>query len=507
MQRDSHTISIWQDALSSGDTGTGPAGYPVYDVIIIGAGITGLTTALLLQESGKRCLILEAGNIGFGTTSGTTAHLNTVLDTPYTDIIKKFGKENARLVAQAAGEAIALIREHTDRYHIQCDFMYRDGYLFAQEEGEEKTLDDIYDALGQVGIEAGYTEVIPVPLPFTRAIRFGGQAQFHPVKYLMGLADAFRDKDGVILEHAVADRVTFSGDDHVVYTGSREYRAQAVVYATHIPSGLNSLHFKCAPYRSYVLGLELEQDEAYPEGLAYDLKDPYHYFRTVYLDGRKILLLGGNDHKTGHEENTGSVFTDLEAYARNHYAVRSVVYKWSAQYYEPADGLPYIGKLPGAGGHMYVATGYSGNGMIFGTLAGRILSSLILDQESPYASLLAPSRIKPVASFRNFVRENFDVAKHFIADRIGIASLPGFADLGKGEGRVVKYNEAQVAIYKDEQGNLKALHPVCPHAGCVVQWNSAEKSWDCPCHGARYDVEGRLLNGPASSGLRSIPLD
>jgi glycine/D-amino acid oxidase-like deaminating enzyme/nitrite reductase/ring-hydroxylating ferredoxin subunit len=504
MIRDSETISVWQGTMPFQNISKADGANQSYDVIIIGAGITGLSLGLSLQEAGKCCLILEARNIGFGTTSGTTAHLNTVLDTTYPDIISKFGEENAKLVAKGAAEAINIIKTNVDRNSILCDFEYRDGFLFAENEEEEKTLNSIYESLAKVDIDASFTDRIPVTVPFTKAITFPGQAQFHPVHYLLALTEAFQEKGGTILEQSRVDRIETSGDGLEVFAGSQKYSTNYAVYATHIPPGINLLHFRCAPYRTYVLGMELEDESLYPEGLAYDLQDPYHYFRTAYLDNRKVLLVGGNDHKTGHSE--AYPFTDLEAYARKYYNIKSIPYKWSAQYYEPTDGLPYIGHLPGAAKNIFVATGYSGNGMIFGTLASRIITDLILKGESPYASLFSPARIKPVAAFKNFVMENADVVKHFIADRISVEELPELSELSKEEGRVVKYQERKIAIYKDEYGILKALHPVCPHAGCIVQWNGEEKSWDCPCHGARYDVDGKILNGPSTTDLKQITL-
>jgi glycine/D-amino acid oxidase-like deaminating enzyme/nitrite reductase/ring-hydroxylating ferredoxin subunit len=506
MIRDSKTLSVWQDVIPFVNLNEHSKPDDSYDVIIIGAGITGLTTALSLQERGKRCLILESNNIGYGTTSATTAHLNTVLDTPYNTVIKGFGKDNAQLLAQSTKQAIALIKRNIDHYKISCDFEYKDGFLSAENEEQIKDLDDIFDGLQKVGIEASPTNTIPVPIPFTKAIKFSGQAQFHPINYLLALTEAFTEKGGIIKEHALVSKVEDKEGEQEVHTQDAIYKAASVVYATHIPPGISILSFKCAPYRTYLLGIELNDENQYPEALAYDCEDPYHYFRTVYLDDKKILLVGGNDHKTGHNENTEHVFTELEAYVRRYYDIRAIPYKWSSQYYESADGLPYIGKYPGSNENLYVATGYGGNGMIFGTLAGHIIADLIITGESAYADLFAPSRLKLMASFKNMVTENADVVKHFVADRLSIEALEEFADLGKEEGRVVKYQEKQIAIYKDEYGVLKALSPVCPHAGCIVSWNSVEKSWDCPCHGARYDIDGQLLNGPSVKPLKKIDI-
>lgn len=507
MIRDSRTLSVWQDVIPFVNINEHRQEDATYDVIIVGAGITGLTTALFLQERGKKCLILEANNIGFGTTSATTAHLNTVLDTTYNDITKGFGKESAELIAKGAKQAIALIKRNVDHYKINCDFEYKEGFLFANNEEEVKALDDIFDGLEKVGIEASITDSIPAPMPFVKAIKFPEQAQFHPVNYLLALTEAFTESGGIIREDALVTNVEDKDDIQEVYVGENTiYRAAKVVYATHIPPGLNILDFKCAPYRTYVLGIELNDETQYPEALVYDCEEPYHYLKTIYLDDRKIMLVGGNDHKTGHDDNADRNFTELEAYVRNHYDVSNIPYKWSSQYYEPADGLPYIGKFPGSNENIYVATGFGGNGMIYGTLAGHIIADLIVSGESAYAALLSPSRIKPVAAFKNFVKENADVIKHFIADRLSVESLDEFADLSKEEGRVIKYQEEHLAIYKDEYGALKALSPVCPHAGCIVSWNTAEKSWDCPCHGARYDTDGKLLNGPSTKPLKRIDL-
>jgi len=506
MIRDSKTLSVWQDVIPFVNLNEDPKQDECFDVIIVGAGITGLTTALSLQERGRKCLILEANNIGYGTTSATTAHLNTVLDTPYNDVIKDFGEDNAQLLAQAAKQAIALIKRNVDHYKINCDFEYKEGFLFAENEEQIKDLDDISDGLEKVGMATSQADTIPVPVPFTKAIRFSGQAQFHPVNYLLALTEAFTEKGGVIREHTLVNKVEDKDGTQEVHTGGAVYKAASVVYATHTAPGISILSFKCAPYRTYVIGVELADEKQYPDALIYDCNDPYHYFRTVYLDDKKILLIGGNDHKTGHNENTDHIFVALEAYARRYYDIKDIPYKWSSQYYESADGLPYIGKYPGSNENLYVATGYGGNGMIYGTLAGHILADLLITGESAYASLFAPSRIKLMASFKNMVKENADVIKHFIADRLSIENLSEFADLGKEEGRIVKYEEEQIAIYKDEYGVLKALSPVCPHAGCIVSWNSVEKSWDCPCHGARYDIDGQLLNGPSVKGLKQIDL-
>lgn len=503
--RDAATQSIWQKHISRiADGETSFNSNQVYDVLIVGAGITGLTTALLLQEAGKKCIIAEAHTIGFGTTGGTTAHLNTFLDNSYNYIEKDFGEDKSKLVAQACKEAIDTVAYFVDRYQINCDFEYKKGYLFAENEKEADELDKILEASQRAGTSVHTVNEIPVSLNFNKAIAFDQQAQIHPLKYIFKLAEEFLKLGGVVLQNTMIRSTEKSGDHHLAVADNTSVNTRKIVYATHIPPGINLLHFRCAPYKSYVLGIKLSH-ENYPSDLAYDLKDPYHYFRTQEIDGQKYLILGGDDHKSGQADPEES-YRSLENYAREHYQVSSIDYKWSAQYFVPADGLPYIGKLPGFDEDVFVATGFSGNGITIGSIAGKILRDLIIDNTSRYADLFAPGRIKPIAGFTEFVKENSNVAYRFVADRISVKELDSLNQIPFDEGRIVEYKDEKLAIYKSAAGEVHALSPVCTHAGCIVSWNKAEKSWDCPCHGARFDIEGNVLTGPASKELKKIHL-
>jgi nitrite reductase/ring-hydroxylating ferredoxin subunit len=275
-----------------------------------------------------------------------------------------------------------------------------------------------------------------------------------------------------------------------------------VIYATHMPPNINVFNFRCAPYRSYVMAVTLKSGQ-YPGALIYDMQEPYHYIRTHRIDGQELLIAGGLDHKTAHEDPE-KAFDDLEKYIRKYYKVSSVKYKWSSQYYIPVDGLPYVGQLPLAADGVYCATGYNGNGMMLGTIAGKILSDLAGGKPSKYADLFSPSRIKPIDGFTEFVKENADVAYHFLADRLSIKETDSLKRLKPGTGKVVEVDGKNIAAYRDEQGEIHALSPVCTHAACIVSWNAAEKTWDCPCHGARYTIDGVVLTGPATRDLQKI---
>ncbi len=501
MNRDGATISIWQDQIKAHVPANPWEKNTRYDVLIVGGGITGLTTALLLQQKGKKCILAEAHNIGFGTTGGTTAHLNTLLDAPYYELEKSFGREDAQLVAKGAREAIARIETISRNCNIDCDLEYKTAYLYAETDDEAAELEKIKDGNEHAGVTTEWSNSIPVPVPFTRALSIGGQGQLHAGKYIAGLAKAFEEVGGVILQHCLVSKVT--GDEEILAdTCLGAIKAGACVYATHLPPGINIFSFRCAPYRSYAVAFTLKTGD-YPSGLAYDSKDPYHYFRSHNVNGQDYVIAGGMDHKTGHCDNTEHVFTELEAYLKKYFDIDKVAYKWSSQYYNSVDGLPYIGLMPGHD-HVYAATGYGGNGIIYGTLAGTILCDLICGQASPYAEVFDPSRIKVAAGFSSFIKENADVVSNFVSKRINIDKLKQLADLAPGEGKIVIWENNKVALYKDEHGHIYAVDPVCPHARCIVSWNNAEKTWDCPCHGARYAPNGDLLSGPASKGLTQV---
>lgn len=493
--RDGALQSPWQGGIKP--TNSDQRSNAIYDVLVVGAGITGMTAALLLQQAGKKVVIAEAHSLGFGTTGGTSAHINTFADTTYPEAESAFGAEGARLFADAIQEGFSLI----ESFQKDCDFAYKPGYLYAETEEEVKQLDEIYAGAVKVGVAVKYITGVPTPVPYKKALVWAQQAQFHPLKYLAGLQKAFSTAGGVMRENTLISGVETADGSH----NAADIRAKAVIYATHMPPNINLFNFECAPYRSYVMAVKLKSGK-YPDALIYDTQEPYHYVRTHVIDGEELLLIGGLDHKTGHEDPE-KAFTDLEKYIRDYYSVSSVKYKWSSQYYVPVDGLPYIGKMPLAAEGIYCATGYNGNGMMLGSIAGKILSDLILQRENKYEKLFSPSRVKPMDSFSEFVKENADVAYRFVADRVKVPETDSLKRLQPGTGKVVEVDGQKIAAYRDEEGKIHALSPVCTHAGCIVNWNGDEKSWDCPCHGARYAIDGTVLTGPATKDLLKIGTD
>lgn len=502
--RDGNTTSLWQ-TNADGFKPTLVSDQRSFDVAIAGGGITGITTGLLLQRLGKSCIIFDSWHIGFGSTGGTTAHLNTLLDTPYPQIIDDFGKDKAKLVAQAAKEALELIAEHVSKFNIDCGYSDANAYLYSTNRKENNELQSIHEACRDVGVETEFVENLPIGFKNDHVLMFKHQAKFSPIDYVYGLAKEFEKAGGVIRQNCRVNDVTGS-EPLQVETTDGVFSAKSFVFATHIPPGVNLLHLRCVPNRSYAMSVRVAGGN-YPEGLVYDMKDPYHYYRTQNVGGVNYLIVGGYDHKTAHKSNTEESFMQLEAHVREHFNVEEITHKWSSQYYESVDGLPYIGHLPGKEENVFVATGFGGNGMTYSHVAAKVLAHLIMKLPCPYSGVFHPGRIKPVAGFTNFISHNADVVAQFSHKWLPLDDLEELAALAPGEGRVVKFNDESVALHKDQNGGLHAVRPICTHLGCSVTWNLAEQSWDCPCHGARYSPDGEVLNGPASQDLERIILE
>ncbi len=504
INRDGQKASLWQETVNPFESNYSERTGVVYDVIIAGGGITGISTGLLLQREGLQCLVLEAETLCFGTTGGTTAHLNTLLDTPYTIISKNFGEENAVRVAGAVKNAITLIHDNIKQYGIECGFSYADACLFATEEKQLKELNKVSEATASAGLDVSWTTTTGLPVPFLKAIRVGAQARFSPAAYVYGIAREFEKAGGDIIQQC---RITGAenGEPVEVTTAKGKFRGRKLIYATHVPPGLNLLHLRCAPYRSYATAFTVS-DGNYPETLSYDMYDPYHYYRSQEINGKKFLIAGGYDHKTGHEENTEKCFSELIAHCHKYFPVEKVHYTWSSQYFEPADGLPYIGHLPGERDNIFVATGFGGNGMTYSQVAAMLLKNLVTGKEDELQELFSPNRVKPIAGFTNFIGHNADVIRQFAGQWFSNEKLQEIAGLAAGEGKVMTYEGHKLGLYKDETGKIHAVNPLCTHMKCQVQWNMSEKSWDCPCHGARYSPDGLILTGPSTRPLEKIDI-
>jgi nitrite reductase/ring-hydroxylating ferredoxin subunit len=371
-------------------------------------------------------------------------------------------------------------------------------------------VDDIQreaDACGQLGIDASLARATPLPFPVAASLCFRDQAQLHPRAYILALAAAVSGDGCTIFEDSHVTDVD-DGDPCRVSTIDGEVVCDDVIVATNVPV-THRLFFptKIPAYRTYAIAARTDR---LLDALCWDTDNPYHYIRThTAADGAHFLIVGGEDHKTGQQDDTHTPFRRLEAYVRQRFGEREFVNHWSGQIVTPLDGLPYIGRTT-LGNRVFIATGFAGQGLTMGTLAATLLSDLLLGVKNPYADLYRPSRIKPWSSARSFLRENLDFPTHVIADRLrrrGENGEMGVERLPPGEGAVLNLEGKRLAVYRDHAGHLSAVSAVCTHLGCVVQWNSTEKSWDCPCHGSRFEPTGRVLNGPAIAALptRELP--
>jgi glycine/D-amino acid oxidase-like deaminating enzyme/nitrite reductase/ring-hydroxylating ferredoxin subunit len=467
------------------------------DVAVVGAGICGLTTAYLLARAGRRVAVIDDGPIAGGMTQMTTAHITNMMDDRYFEVEKVHGREGARLAADSHTAAIERIEMICKQEEIDCDFTRVDGYLFLAPGDSRETLEKELEAAHRAGLRAvELLERTPFPTFDTGpCLRFPKNAQFHPLKYLDGVARAIVHEGGQIFCNSHADRIE-GGVPCVVHVGKHVVTADAVVVATNVPvNDRVAIHTKQAPYMTYVIAARLPAGSV-PQVLSWDTGDPYHYIRT-YED---LLLVGGEDHKTGQADDTAERFARLEAWARERFpAMGPVEFHWGGQIMETQDYLAFIGRNPMDHENIYVVTGDSGMGITHGTIAGMLISDLILGRPNPWEKLYEPSRVR-LGAAADFARENANVALQYTEWVTG-GDVSSVDEIQPGSGAIVRRGLEKLAVYRDEKGAVHERHAACPHLGCVVQWNRAETTWDCPCHGSRFDPYGKVINGPANRDL------
>jgi len=471
------------------------------DVAIVGGGITGVTAALLLKLAGKKVALLEARRIGGGVTSGTTGHLTEVIDTRYGELSARFGPDRAALVAASSRVAIETIAELDARFETHARYERLPGFLYSERREERDALGEEAEFMRRAGLSVSISQA-PLPLAIDTAIRIENQAQFHPLEYTLTLASQIPGDGSHVFENARAHNVDEGEPCSVHVAKMPSLRATKVILATHSPLNQVVLQTKVAQCRSYAVSGRVANA---PHGLFWDTDDPYHYTRA-YRDGDAIeLIVGGEDHRTGLGEPSDDPFQRLTAYAAR-LGLEEPQFRWSSQVVEPLDGLPFIGKNAGAE-HVYVATGFSGNGLTFGTLAAIILRDTCLGAFNPYAELYDPARLKPFTRLSSFLAENVEYPLRLMSDALKAPTARSLEEIPRGEGRIVRVQGRRVAAYRDDDGSLHTVSPICTHLGCHVAFNTAEKSWDCPCHGSRFTVDGNVLDGPASDPLELIHLE
>ena len=502
------TESLWMDTadvLSFPPLGSDARAH----VCVIGAGIAGLTTAYLLTRAGKAVIVIDDGPVGSGETGRTTAHISNALDDRYSNLATLFGDDGARRAAESHTAAIQRIEAIAELEGIDCDFERVDGFLFLHDGGKSKLLTDELEASHQAGLaDTELVENAPLDAFDTGiALRFPRQAQFHALRYLNGLARAITRDGGRIYSGTKAKSIEDGVPAKVVTADGHTIIADDIVVATNSPvNDWMVMHTKQAAYRTYVVGLRVPADTV-PHMLLWDTADPYHYVRVSSSDkpdsDYEVLIVGGEDHKTGQAQDTDERFARLERWTRERFPMATdVLYRWSGQVLEPVDSLAFIGKNPGADEHIYIITGDSGHGITHGTIGGMLLTDLIMGVENPWTEIYDPGRIA-IRTAPHFARENLNVAEQY-SSWITPGDVGSTDEIPNGSGAVIRRGMHKIAAYKDESGNVSECSAVCTHLYCIVDWNDTEKTWDCPCHGSRFDPYGKVVNGPAIADLERV---
>ena len=451
-------------------------------------------------------IVLDDGPIGGGMTARTTAHLTNALDDRFYELERLFGEDGSRLAAQSHTAAIDRVEAIVKEEKIDCEFERVDGYLFIPPDGRMKVLEDELPAAHRAGLtEVRRIDRAPLESFDTGScLHFPRQAQFHPLKYLTGLALSIERDGGGIFTGTHADGIEGGPDAHVTTASGYTINAQAIVVATNTPvNDRIAIHTKQAPYTTYVIGARIPKGSV-PSILLWDapadLWDPYHYIRVEKADGHDVLIVGGEDHKTGQQHDGAQRWGKLEQWTRNRFPmVEGIEYRWSGQVMEPVDGLAFIGRNPLDADNVFIATGDSGMGMTHGTIAGMLLTDLIMKRPNPWTELYDPSR-KTLAAAKDFAQENVNVMSQY-TELLTPGDVDSVEQIQKGTGAILRNGLTKVAVYRDDDASLHTMSAVCTHLGCVVTWNAAEKTWDCPCHGSRFDRFGGVINGPANRDL------
>jgi glycine/D-amino acid oxidase-like deaminating enzyme/nitrite reductase/ring-hydroxylating ferredoxin subunit len=503
---DSHaSVPIWTaNGAPAPEPSRALAGDVRTDVAVVGAGIVGLMTARLCRAAGLDVVVLEAKRVGAGESLRSTAHVTAQIDARWNKLVEDLGEATARTIWREAAQSIDVLESAVASLGVDCGWRRVPAFLFTESDRGLYALRDEERAAQSIGIPCAMLEGgIELPWNVAGALRIENQARIDPAALLAALADDLARQGVPIFEHTAALEVRDDAEPTVV-TNTGVVSAKHVVVAAHAPfNNRLLLQTKIAHYRSYVLALR--SPRSLPEGLFWDDADPYHYLRTMDHRGEELVLVGGEDHRTGQDDDTSARIGALASWALERLPGSEVVGRWSGQILEPVDGLPYVGRNS-LERNVLEATGLSGTGWAYGVLAARMLTDAIQGRTHPLADTLAATRVTPMASARRFIQENVQFPWHFFGDRLSTEAteidslLPGTGKLFMSRGM------RKIAVYRDVQGVLHALSPVCPHMGCIIEFNGLESSWDCPCHGSRFDVEGRLLNGPATAGLERLEL-
>lgn len=473
-------------------------GEVLVDTVIVGGGIVGLSAASLLKDAGQKVAVLDMGRIVEGVTGHTTAKITSLHGLIYHELVEKHGEDKAQSYGEANQAALNKITRIIERKKIDCDLKRTAAYTYTENDESVKTIQKEADIAARLGLPASFTKETPLPFDIKGAVRFDEQAQFHPRKYLLSLALGIPGEGSHIFENTKVLSIK-ENDRCEVLTNNGKIYAKNVVIATHFPFYDKGFFYaRLEPHYSYAAAMAIEGKV--PEGMYLSFDGNHHSIRNQPYDGGDLLIVGGGHHKTGQGGDTIRHYREMIEYANERFDVKSIDYHWSTEDYQSIDLLPFIGKSPAAK-NVYIAAGFAAWGMTNGTLSAMIISDLILGNKNKWAGLFDPSRINLGISATRLVAQNVNVMRAYTRGRLSKPEPGKLSSLKKGEGKIMNIDDKRVAVYRDEDDKIYVMSPLCPHMRCVVAWNNAERTWDCPCHGSRFKFDGRLIHGPALADL------
>ncbi len=471
------------------------------DVVIVGGGIAGITSAYVLVNEGLKVALLEADKLLNGTSGHTTAKVTAQHDLIYDEFITNFGRSTARLYYEANTDALNFVKKTVDEHKIECDFKEQDAYLYSTTDEYAQKIENEAQAYEKIGIDGGLVDSIPFDIEIKNAIVMKNQAQFHPVKYLAHLVKIIKEKGGLIFEHTVAVNVETGEKPTVLSRNNKRITGGFVLTCSHFPffegTGLYSARMKAS--RSYAVAVKAKEN--YPGGMYLSVDKPTRSIRSVSTNGEEYIILGGGSHQTGERTDTKEDYNSLRIFSEQVFELEDIQYHWSAQDLKTLDKIPYIGELTTSEPNILVATGFRKWGMTNSTVAALLFRDIILKRSNPYRDLYSPARFYAHPSLKNFFVNNAKVVKHLVQGKMEIPQK-NVNDIPNGEGAVISINGQRKGAYKDENGKLYIVDTTCTHVGCECHWNNSEKSWDCPCHGSRFSYTGEVLEGPAEKPLQ-----
>jgi glycine/D-amino acid oxidase-like deaminating enzyme/nitrite reductase/ring-hydroxylating ferredoxin subunit len=491
--------SIWQIT-------TRPTAFPALaerievDVAVVGGGITGVTTAMLLAAAGRSVAVVEAHAIGSGSTGGSTGNLYAVVGGGMASLVDKWGEDAAQAVVKSRASAVDLIESTVQKHGIDCAFRRVPWHLFTvpDAEDDEPRLVRELAACERAGLDAQLSVNTLLPFRTGPQLVVANQAQFHPLAYVADLARRIASERCFFFENSPVSHI--DGAEGLVTTEHGSIEAEFIVMATHVPKGFDLVQTELGPYREYGVAAEIDTRD-FPPGIFWSAgMNSRHSLRSLEFGGRRYVMAIGHKHKVGQEPDTRNCYDQLEAYLQRHTVPGDTVARWSAQGYFPADGLPYIGPSPGAE-RVFLATGFGVDGLVYGTLAAEMIVEAMHGRENPYAELYKATRVAPAKAAKNFVQENVNVVGEYVKDYATLLDAEDVDDLLPGEAKIVVMAGKRRAVHRTEAGELVAVSPFCTHLKCVVHWNEGERTWDCPCHGSRFAPDGTVIEGPAVGAL------